>query len=76
MKHQLILKNLSMSHPNNTGLQRAYNNSKDLQDKFESMSMQKADLNITKGDRETALGEKTGAPERTGKPETGANKER
>lgn len=76
LKHQLILKNLSMLHPNNTGLQRAYNNSKDLQNKFESSSRQKADLNITKGDREIASDEKTGAPERTGKPETGANREK
>lgn len=63
-----------MAHPNNTGLQRAYNNSRDLQDKFESRSRQKADINITKEDRETALDEKNGAPERTGKPETGENR--
>jgi hypothetical protein len=77
LKHQLILKNLSMSHPNNTGLQRAYNNSKDLQNKFESRPpMQKANINITKGDREIASNGTTGAPERTGKPETGANREK
>lgn len=77
LKHQLILKNLSMLHPNNTGLQRAYNNSKDLQNKFESRPpMQKADINITKGDREIASDGTTGVPERTGKPETGANREK
>lgn len=74
LKHQDILQNLSMAHPNNTGLQRAYNNSRELQEKFESRSRQKADLNITKQDRETALDEKTRAPERTGKPETGENR--
>jgi hypothetical protein len=76
LKHQLILKNLSMSHPDNIGLQRAYNNSKDLQDKFESRYIQKEDLNITKGNREIASEEKTVSPERTGKPETGANREK
>ncbi|MDD5617201.1 MAG: DUF5667 domain-containing protein [Candidatus Methanoperedens sp.] len=75
LKHQLILKNLSMLHPNNTGLQRAYNNSKELQNKFESRHREQADLNITKGNREIASGEKTGAPERTEKPETGAKRE-
>ncbi len=74
LKHQLILKNLSMSHPDNAGLKRAYNNSKELQDKFESKHGQKADLNIAKGDRETGLDEKKGVPERTVKPETVENR--
>ena len=69
LKHQLILKNLSMSHPNNTGLQRAYNNSKELQDKFESKHSQKAAPKIANGDQDTATDKKTIAPERTGKPE-------
>lgn len=76
LKHQLILKNLSMLHPNNTGLQRAYNNSKDLQNKFESrLPMQKADINITNGDREIDSDRTTGSPERTVKPETGARRD-
>ncbi len=69
LKHQLILKNLSISHPNNTGLLRAYNNSKELQDKFESKHSQKAAPKITNGDQDTATDKKTIAPERTGKPE-------
>ncbi len=76
LKHQLILKNLSMSHPDNKGLQRAYNNSRDLQDKFESRHVEKADLNITKADREIASDEKIGAPVRTEKPETEAKREK
>lgn len=34
VKHQLVLENLLASHPNNTGLQRAYNNSLRLEEKF------------------------------------------
>jgi hypothetical protein len=33
-KHQVVLGNLLLSHPNNTGLQRAYNNSLELEEKF------------------------------------------
>jgi hypothetical protein len=33
-KHQLVLEQLQFSHPNNTGLQRAYSNSIQLQEKF------------------------------------------
>ena len=40
-KHQRILENLSISHPNNTGLERAYNNSKDLEEKFISKTARK-----------------------------------
>jgi hypothetical protein len=34
MKHQFVLERLLASHPNNTGLMRAYNNSLLLEDKF------------------------------------------
>lgn len=34
-KHQVVLANLLLSHPNNTGLMRAYNNSLVLEQKFE-----------------------------------------
>ena len=36
LKHQLILENLSISHPNSTGLQKAYKNSKKLEEKLRS----------------------------------------
>jgi hypothetical protein len=48
LKHQLILENLSISHPNNSGLQRAYNNSMDLETKIASKIEQKHDVeNLT-----------------------------
>jgi hypothetical protein len=34
-KHQMVLENLMLAHPNNTGLVRAYNNSLLLENKFE-----------------------------------------
>lgn len=36
VKHQYVLERLLESHPNNTGLERAYNNSRELEDRFES----------------------------------------
>jgi hypothetical protein len=36
LKHQFILENLSISHPDNKGLQRAYKNSKNREEKFRS----------------------------------------
>ncbi len=36
LKHQLILENLSISHPNSKGLERAYKNSKNLEEKLRS----------------------------------------
>ncbi len=33
-KHQFVLESLLLSHPNNTGLRRAYNNSLELEEKF------------------------------------------
>ncbi|MFZ3166675.1 MAG: DUF5667 domain-containing protein [Candidatus Methanoperedens sp.] len=39
LKHQFILENLSISHPDNKGLQRAYKNSKNLEEKLRSKSV-------------------------------------
>lgn len=39
VKHQLVLENLLATHPNNTGLQRAYNNSIRLEEKFGEKTM-------------------------------------
>jgi len=52
LKHQLILENLSISHPDNKGLQRAYKNSKNLQTKFASKIEKKFDANSTKKNQE------------------------
>lgn len=64
LKHQAILENLSISHPDSKGLQRAYNNSKNLQVKIDSRTEQTS--NIKKGNQEKA--EKSGkAEEKPGK---------
>ncbi|VVB55550.1 Uncharacterised protein [uncultured archaeon] len=52
LKHQFILENLSISHPDNKGLQRAYKNSKNLQTKFASKIEKKFDANSTKKNQE------------------------
>lgn len=39
VKHQFVLENLLTLHPNNTGLQRAYNNSLRLEEKFGEKTM-------------------------------------
>jgi len=39
MKHQLVLEHLLETHPNNTGLHRAYNNSLRLEEKFGEKTM-------------------------------------
>ncbi len=72
LKHQFILENLSMSYPNNTGLQKAYNNSKNLQTKFTSKKGQESDLNSA-GDNNpgTSRSEKTAATVKDEKPDKG-----
>jgi len=56
LKHQFILENLSISHPDNKGLQRAYKNSKNLEEKLRSK--------FVRGEREEQ-DESEGAKERT-----------
>ncbi len=73
LKHQLILKNLSISHPNSAGLQRAYNNSKNLQIKIDSRTEQ-TNINITKGNQETMKTEKSRAAVQEEKPEKGTRR--
>ncbi|HEY9204909.1 MAG TPA: DUF5667 domain-containing protein [Candidatus Methanoperedens sp.] len=74
LKHKFILENLSISHPNSTGLQRAYNNSKNLQAKFASKMGQKPGLNSAKENREISQAEKTGVPVKDDKPEKGTKR--
>ncbi|MBU4374771.1 MAG: hypothetical protein KKD69_02460 [Euryarchaeota archaeon] len=47
-KHQYVLERLLESHPNNTGLQRAYNNSQRLEEKFENKTERKFERIATK----------------------------
>ncbi|VVB55769.1 Uncharacterised protein [uncultured archaeon] len=72
LKHQLILENLSISHPNSTGLQRAYNNSKNLEIKSASKIRQKLDINDTKENREIPKAEKTEVSIKDAKSEKGS----
>ena len=71
LKHQPILENLSISHPNSTGLQKAYKNSKDLQTKFASKIGKKSDLNSAIEDQAIPRAEKKGVPVKDEKPEKG-----
>lgn len=48
-KHQAVLKELVDSHPNNTGLARAYNNSLELKEKFESRTGKEYAIVANKG---------------------------
>ncbi len=71
LKHQFILENLSMSYPNNTGLQKAYNNSKNLQTKFASKKGQESDLNSAGDNPVTSRSEKTSVTVKDEKPDKG-----
>jgi hypothetical protein len=74
LKHQLILENLSISHVNSSGLQRAYNNSKNLQNKFASKTHEKLDLNSTKENQEMPKVDKIGMSIKDAKPEKGTKR--
>lgn len=63
MKHQEILGNLLQSHPNNTGLERAYQNSIALEQKFErNMENARMIRQQTNPDRSYALPDNQTAP--------------
>ncbi len=74
LKHQIILENLSISHPNSTGLLRAYNNSRNLQTKFESKIGQNPDLNSAMDNQAIPKAEKTGVPVKDEKSEKGTRR--
>ena len=73
-KHQLILENQSISHPNSTGLQKAYNNSKNLQTKFDSKIEQNPDLNSANENHATSKDDKTGISKKDANPEKGTKR--
>ena len=50
-RHQLVLMNLVLSHPDNTGLMRAYNNSLALEQKFEQKTQMRFDRITEKNNR-------------------------
>jgi hypothetical protein len=51
VKHQYVLEHLLETHPNNTGLQRAYNNSLRLEDKFGEKTMVKFNRTMEKNNQ-------------------------
>jgi hypothetical protein len=50
-KHQMVLEGLMLSHPNNTGLARAYNNSLRLERKFEEKTQVRFERVMEKNNR-------------------------
>jgi hypothetical protein len=50
-KHQMVLEGLMLSHPNNTGLARAYNNSLALETKFEQKTRMRFERVMEKNNR-------------------------
>lgn len=69
-KHQLVLEQLQFSHPNNTGLQRAYSNSLQLQEKFAEKTSVKFGRITDKNNKTIlkAIGLEQKEMERNGKP--------
>lgn len=51
VKHQFVLENLLRSHPDNTGLQRAYSNSLRLEEKFGEKTMIRFNRTIAKNNQ-------------------------
>jgi hypothetical protein len=51
IKHQFVLEHLLETHPNNTGLQRAYNNSLRLEEKFGEKTMVRFNRTIEKNNQ-------------------------
>lgn len=69
-QHQLVLEQLQFSHPNNTGLQRAYSNSLQLQEKFEEKTAVKFGRTMDNNNKTIlkAIGLEQREMERNGKP--------
>ena len=73
VKHQFVLENLLETHPNNTGLLRAYNNSLRLEEKFREKTMIRFNRTVEKNNQtimkairlETKMYNRIGWPETT-----------
>lgn len=50
-KHEFVLENLLLTHPNNTGLMHAYNNSLRLQERFENKTAMKFQREINRNNQ-------------------------
>ncbi|MEN6442879.1 MAG: DUF5667 domain-containing protein [Methanoregula sp.] len=53
VQHQTVLAGLKLSHPNNTGLIRAYNNSRLLEQKFEEKTLMNTLRNMDRNEKTT-----------------------
>ena len=51
VKHQFVLEHLLATHPNNTGLQRAYNNSLRLEERFGEKTMIRFNRTVEKNNQ-------------------------
>lgn len=51
VKHQIVLENLMISHPGNPGLERAYNNSRGLEQKFEEKTQTRFEKGVEKNNK-------------------------
>jgi len=73
-KHQFVLENLLAGHPNNTGLQRAYNNSLRLEERFGEKTMMKFNRTVDKNNQTImkAIRIETKKMEHNGWPDTDA----
>ncbi|HII99183.1 MAG TPA: hypothetical protein HA272_08040 [Methanoregula sp.] len=76
-KHQIVLENLMISHPGNPGLERAYNNSLGLEQKFEEKTQTRFDKGVGKNNntiiRAYRIGARTENPAGNGEGEQNAN---
>lgn len=74
VKHQFVLENLLAGHPNNTGLQRAYNNSLRLEERFGEKTMMKFNRTVDKNNQTImkAIRLETKKMDHNGWPETDA----
>jgi hypothetical protein len=72
IKHQFVLEHLLETHPNNTGLQRAYNNSLRLEERFGEKTMIRFNRTVEKNNQTIikAIRLETKKYDRTGWPET------
>jgi hypothetical protein len=72
-KHQLVLANLLDTHPNNTGLMRAYNNSLALEEKFQEKTQMRFERGMQKNNETIVKAVRLEAREQQDTPNTGQN---
>lgn len=73
-RHQMVLEGLMLSHPNNTGLARAYNNSLKLEEKFENKTRMKFERVMEKNNKTVLKAFRLGIQEQERTLNEGVNK--